>query len=131
MVSKFIGADYQSTKESVMQITERPVPNGVVLEITGDLTFTNQEQFTAAVEAVRQKGCRYLILNMADVRFVDSSGLGMLALVSQNFKLNQGKVSMLKPQCYVREIMNLANIPKLIPVYDNEPDALAGNQQAA
>ena len=55
----------------------------------------------------------------------------MLALVSQNFKLSQGKVSMLKPQSYVREIMSLANIQKLIPVYDNEQDALAGHRRAA
>ncbi len=114
-----------------MQIKERPVPNGVVLEINGDLTYANRERFKAAVEAVQKKGCRHLILNMADVRFVDSSGLGLLALVSQNFKLNQGRVSMLKPQSYVREIMSLANVPKLIPIFDNEQDALSGRAQAA
>ncbi len=114
-----------------MQTKERPVANGVVLELAGDLTYANREQFKTAVEAIRQKGCRHLILNMAEVRFVDSSGLGLLALVSQNFKLCQGKVSMLKPQSYVREIMSLANIQKLIPVYDNEQDALAGQQKAA
>ncbi|MBL8037726.1 MAG: STAS domain-containing protein [Nitrospira sp.] len=114
-----------------MQAKERPVLNGVVLELAGDLTYANREQFKTAVEAIRQKGCRHLILNMAEVRFVDSSGLGLLALVSQNFKLSQGKVSMLKPQSYVREIMSLANIQKLIPVYDNEQDALAAQQKAA
>jgi anti-anti-sigma factor len=114
-----------------MQTKERPVLNGVVLDLTGDLTYANREQFKTAVEAIRQKGCRHLILNMAEVRFVDSSGLGLLALVSQNFKLSQGKVSMLKPQSYVREIMSLANIQKLIPVYDNEQDALAAQQKAA
>jgi anti-anti-sigma factor len=114
-----------------MQTKERPVLNGVVLELAGDLTYANREQFKTAVEAIRQKGCRHLILNMAEVRFVDSSGLGLLALVSQNFKLSQAKVSMLKPQSYVREIMSLANIQKLIPVYDNEQDALAAQQKAA
>ncbi|MBH0206622.1 MAG: STAS domain-containing protein [Nitrospira sp.] len=110
---------------------ERLVPNGVILDITGDLTYANRELFKTAVERVRQKGCRHLILNMAEVRFVDSSGLGLLALVSQNFKLSQGQVSMLKPQSYVREIMILANIPKLIPVHDNEQDAVAEILKAA
>jgi anti-anti-sigma factor len=117
--------------DRTMQTKERPVANGVVLDLSGDLTYASREQFKAAVEAIRQKGCRHLILNMADVRFVDSSGLGLLALVSQNFKLSQGKVSMLKPQAYVREIMSLANLEKLIPVYDNEHDALAGQRRAA
>ena len=114
-----------------MQAKERPVLNGMILDITGDLTYANREQFKMAVESVRQKGCRHLILNMADVRFVDSSGLGLLALVSQNFKLNNGKVSMLRPQSYVREILGLANIPKLIPVFDSEEDAVNGKAQAA
>ncbi len=114
-----------------MQTKERPVPNGVVLELTGDLTYANREHFKTAVEAIRQKGCRHLILNMAEVRFVDSSGLGLLALISQNFKLSQGKVSMLKPQSYVREIMSLANIQKLIAVYDTEQDAIEGYRRAA
>lgn len=114
-----------------MQTKERSVPNGVMLELVGDLTYANREQFKSAVESIRQRGCRHLILNMEEVRFVDSSGLGLLALVSQNFKLSQGKVSMLKPQSYVREIMSLANIQKLIPVYENEQDALAGQPKAA
>jgi anti-anti-sigma factor len=114
-----------------MQVRERPVPNGVVLDLVGDLTYANRELFKSAVEAVRQKGCRHLILNMAEVRFVDSSGLGLLALVAQNCKISHGRLSMLKPQSYVRDIMTLANIPKLIPVYDNEADALAAYQMAA
>jgi hypothetical protein len=37
----------------------------------------------------------------------------------------QAQVSMLKPQSYVREIMSLANIPKMIPIYEREEEALA------
>lgn len=114
-----------------MQIKERPIPNAVVLDLHGDLTYAHRDLFKAAVEVLRQKGCRHVILNMTEVRFVDSSGLGLLALVAQNFKLNQGKVSMLRPQSYVREILGLANIPKLIPVFDHEQDAVNGKAQAA
>jgi len=114
-----------------MKIEERPVLNGVVLDITGDLTYANREVFTAAVEAVRRKGCRHLILNMAVVRFVDSSGLGLLALVSQQFKAAQGRVSLVNPQSYVLEIMSLANIAQLMAIYDTEQAAQAGSPQAA
>ncbi len=112
-------------------MTERPVTNGVILELAGDLTYANREEFKGAVDFLRQKGCRHLILDMAGVRFVDSSGLGLLALVSQNFKLTQGRVSLLRPQSYVREIMNLANIAQLMPIYDNEQDAVAGHPPQA
>jgi anti-anti-sigma factor len=114
-----------------MQLTERPVPNGVILELVGDLTYGNREAFKGAVDLLRQKGCRHLILDLAGVRFVDSSGLGLLALVAQHFKLAQGRVSLMRPQSYVREILSLANITQLMPIYDTEQDALAGHPQAA
>jgi anti-anti-sigma factor len=107
-----------------MQINERTVPQGTILDVVGDLTYANRAAFKAAVEKVKRTGCRHLIVNLEQVRFVDSAGLGLLVLVSQNFKLLQAQVSMLKPQSYVREIMSLANIPKMIPIYESEEDAL-------
>ena len=109
-----------------MQINERTMPQGIILDVVGDITYANRAVFKAAVERAKQAGCRHLIVNLEQVRFVDSAGLGLLVLVSQNLKLLQTKVSMLKPQRYVLEIMSLANIPKLIPIYENEQDALIG-----
>jgi len=107
-----------------MQIKERTAAQGIILDVEGDLTYANQAVFKAAVEKVKQTGCRHLIVNLEQVRFVDSAGLGLLVLVSQSFKLLQAQVSILKPQSYVREIMSLANIPKLIPIFESEEDAL-------
>ena len=107
-----------------MQIKERTMPHGIILDIAGDLTYANRAVFKAAAEKAKHAGCRHLIVNLEQVRFVDSAGLGLLVLVSQSFKLLQARVSMLKPQSYVREIMSLANIPKMIPIYENEEDAL-------
>ncbi|TKB66547.1 MAG: STAS domain-containing protein [Nitrospira sp.] len=108
-----------------MQIKERIVPQGIILDMAGDLTYANRAVFKAAVEKAKQAGCRHLMVNLEQVRFVDSAGLGLLVLVSQNFKLVKAQVSMLKPQSYVREIMSLANIPKMIPIYEREEEALA------
>jgi anti-anti-sigma factor len=107
-----------------MQIKERTVSQGVILDVEGDLTFANQAVFKAAAEQAKQTGCRHLIVNLEQVRFVDSAGLGLLVLVAQSFKLLQAQVSILKPQSYVREIMSLANIPKLIPIFEREEDVL-------
>ncbi len=106
-----------------MQIKERIVPQGIILDVAGDLTYANRAVFKAAVEKAKQAGCRHLMVNLERVKFVDSAGLGLLVLVSQNFKLMQAQVSMLKPQSYVREIMSLANIHKMIPIYEREEDA--------
>ena len=107
-----------------MDITQRAVKGATVLDLKGDLTYSTRAVFKTAIEQVKNSSCRHLIVNMEQVRFVDSSGLGLLVLVSQTFKLQQAQISLLKPQSYVREIMSLANIPKMIPIYESEDDAL-------
>ena len=107
-----------------MDITQRAVKDATVLDVNGDLTYSNRAAFKTAVEQVKDRGCRHLIVNLEHVRFVDSSGLGLLVLMSQGFKLQHAQLSLLKPQSYVREIMSLANIPKMIPIYETEGDAL-------
>lgn len=107
-----------------MEIKERAVPQGIILDVVGDLTYANRTVFKAAVEKATQARCKHLILNFEQVRFVDSAGLGLLVIAAQSFNRLQSQVSLLKPQSYVREIMSLANIPKMIPIYDSEEDAL-------
>lgn len=109
-----------------MQITERRVGHAVILDVVGELTYANRAAFKGATERVKQAGCRYVIVNMEGVRFLDSSALGMLALLSQSLKASQGMVGLLNPQSYVREIISLANLHRMLPIYNTEQDALAG-----
>jgi anti-anti-sigma factor len=109
-----------------MHITERRVGHATILDLVGELTYANRSTFKGAVERSKQAGCRHLILNMESVRFLDSSALGMLALLSQSLKCSQGVISLLNPQSYVREIITLANLHRMLPVYNTEQDALAG-----
>jgi anti-anti-sigma factor len=109
-----------------MQITERRIGHATILDLVGELTYANRSAFKGAVERSNQAGCRHLILNMEGVRFLDSSALGMLALLSQSLKASQGIISLLNPQSYVKEIITLANLHRMLPVYNTEEDALAG-----
>lgn len=114
-----------------MQITERRVGQSIILDLMGELTYANRTSFKTAVERSRQGGCRHLILNMQHVRFLDSSALGTLALLAQSFPAPQGTVCLLNPQSYVKEIITLANLHQILPVYTSEQDALAGSRLPA
>jgi len=111
-----------------MQITERRVGQAIILNLVGELTYANRSAFKGAVERSKQAGCRHLILSMERVRFLDSSALGRLALLVQNLKGSQATVRLVNPQSYVREIITLANLHRLLQVYNTEQDALAGER---
>ncbi|MGC3973846.1 MAG: STAS domain-containing protein [Nitrospira sp.] len=77
------------------------------------------------MERSKDSGVRHLILNMQGVRFLDSSALGTLALLTQRLSATQSTIGLLNPQSYVKEILTLANLHQLLPVYHSEQDALA------
>lgn len=114
-----------------MQITERRIGESVILDLVGELTYANRATFKAAVERSTFGGCRHLILNMQGVRFLDSSALGTLALLTQSLNVTQSTIGLLNPQSYVKEILTLANLHQLLPVYHSEQDALAGSRLPA
>ena len=111
-----------------MQISERRIGNVTILDLVGELTYATRSIFSGAVERSKQAGCRHLIVNLTSVRFLDSSALGMLALLSQSMKASHGTIRLLNPQSYVRDILALANLDRLLPVYNAEQDALAQEQ---
>ncbi len=114
-----------------MRVVERKAQSGTVLDLHERFDFGARGTFKEAVEKVRQEACSHLIVNMQGVTFMDSSALGLLVVTYQNFKRVNSKVSLLNPQGYVRQVLDLANIPNMMTVYDSESDALSAVPVAA
>jgi anti-anti-sigma factor len=108
-----------------MEIIQRACDTATVLALRGEFTYSTRKAFTAAVETAWTAGCEHLILNLEGVRFLDSAALGLLALTQSQCAQDRRRVSLVKPQPYVEEILRLANIHQLIPVYASEEAALA------
>ncbi len=66
-------------------------------------------------EAVKEG--RPIVLDLAQVSFVDSSALGLLVISHQNLKNKKIPFCLVNPQTYVRQVLDLANVAKMIPIY--------------
>lgn len=108
-----------------MRISERKEPSGTILYLHDRFDFSARVPFKEAVEKAQNEQCVHLIVDLSGVTFMDSSALGLLVVTYQNFKRSNNKVSLLRPQGYVRQVLDLANIPNLMPIYDDESVALA------
>lgn len=114
-----------------MQVTEREVNGLTVVDLEGRFDFSSRREFKDTMERLQQNGVRHVVLNLDKVTFIDSSALGLLVVAHQNFKLRQGRISLAQPQTYVRQILDLANIPKMIPVFAKLDEALMGHESQA
>ncbi|MCA9472449.1 MAG: STAS domain-containing protein [Nitrospirales bacterium] len=107
-----------------MQISEQTGEEGiVVLDLEGRFDFSSRKAFKDTVERIQKEGCSHIIINMDRVSFVDSSALGLLVIASQNLKCKHAQLSIVNPQPYVRQVLDLANVPKMVPVYSSLNEA--------
>jgi anti-anti-sigma factor len=116
--------DMRCTVEASMQIDRSSTDGAVVVRIEGRFEFSTRNEYKRLIGQIVQEGHRRLVLDLEGVTFLDSSALGLLLLTDQNFKLKKGSFSLVKPTGYVRQVIELANLPRVIPVYDSVDEAI-------
>lgn len=108
-----------------MHIERSLVQDIVVLRMEGRFEFGTRNEYKRLIGHIVQEGFRRLVLDLEGVSFLDSSALGLLLLTDQNFKLKKGTFSLVKPTGYVRQVIELANLPRVIPIFDTLEEAMA------
>src|SRR6266511_3514138 len=80
-----------------MNIIERTLNDVTVLDLEGNLALEGNKQFRLHVAAAIDAGVRKLILNLAGVPYMDSSGLGELISCYTAMQKLSGSVKLLHP----------------------------------
>src|SRR5580693_6626245 len=111
---------------SQLNIKERQSGEVTVLDLSGKVTIgEGSVQLREAVRKLLDDGKKKILLNLGDVAYVDSSGIGEL-VSSYTTTNNQG--GQLKLLNLTKKIQDLLMITKLLTVFetfDNEQAALA------
>ena len=109
-----------------LTIKERQAGDVTILDLSGKITIgEGSVQLREAVRKLLDEGKKKVLLNLGDVSYVDSSGIGEL-VSSYTTTGNQG--GQLKLLSLTKKIHDLLQITKLLTVfetYDSEADAVA------
>jgi anti-sigma B factor antagonist len=69
-------------------------------------------------------GSKKILLNLSDMDYIDSNGLGELVQVYRESQRRGASLRLLKPQDRVAKTLRLTNLLPMFPVYDTEEEAL-------
>ena len=108
-----------------LTIASREVDGVVVLDISGRITLgEGSVQLRDAVRGLISKGQKKILLNMGDVNYVDSSGLGELVSAYTSAKNQHGEVKLLSLTKKVHDLLQLTKLYTVFDIKDDEASAI-------
>jgi anti-sigma B factor antagonist len=108
-----------------LEIQEREREGVVILDLKGRITSGPEAgSFREAATAVAGRPSPNLVLNMAQVDYVDSTGLGAMVMVANSFKRNNGKVKLLNMNKRNIELLVMTKLATIFEIFNDEVDAI-------
>lgn len=87
-----------------------------------DATVTTD--FKARIFDLINRGNNQFLLNLSQVDFVDSSGLGAIISILKTLTLNNGRLVLCDLQAPVLSLFKLTRMDKVFQIFSNEKEAL-------
>ena len=108
-----------------MKINERTLNDVTVLDLDGNLAREENAQFKKRVHATIDAGARKLLINLAGVAHMDSSGLGELIHCYTSMRGVSGHVKLLHPNYRLKNLLVITKLITVFETFDSEPLALS------
>lgn len=108
-----------------LQIAERDVDDVTVLDLQGRLVLDETEQFRRRVEDLVQKNRLKILLNLKDVTYIDSAGVGMMVGKYLSVRRKGGDVKLLHLSRRSYRVMTITRLLTVFESFDAEDQALA------
>ena len=109
-----------------LTIASRGVDGVTVLDLSGRITLgEGSVQLREAVRDLISKGSKTMLLNMGDVNYIDSSGLGELVSAYTTSKNQGANLKLLSLTKKVKDVLQLTKLYTVFDIYDDEASAIA------
>ncbi|AFL89020.1 anti-anti-sigma factor [Terriglobus roseus DSM 18391] len=103
-----------------MKVSTRQVDGVTILDLSGRITLgEGSVTLRDAVRDLVAKGDKNILLNLGDVSYIDSSGIGELVSAFTSVKNSGGELKLLN---LTKKVHDLLQITKLYTVFDVKDD---------
>ena len=112
-----------------LNITERRSGSVTVLDLQGNIRLGEGNiELHNILRFLVEKGERRILLNLAEVSHIDSSGLGELVAGFATLQKNGGELKIVHLTARVKELLVITKLLTVFDVFDNERDAVESFQ---
>ncbi len=108
-----------------MQIHEREVNDVMVLDIHGKLTLgEGDELLRDKVNSLMHQGHKKMLLNLAEVPYIDSAGLGEIVRTYTTVTREGGSLKLLNLTKRIQDLLAITKLLTVFETFESENDAV-------
>ncbi len=108
-----------------MLVMHRTVEGIDIAALSGRLVMADVVEVRQQLLAIIEQGSGKLILDLAEVSFMDSSGLSVLVSAFKAARAKHGDIVLLKLTPRVLALIELTRLQQVFAIFDDEAPALA------
>lgn len=99
-----------------MEMTTTESDDGVLVKMTGQLDAGTVDPAKQKLEQLLKDGHNHFSLDLSDVTFIDSTGLGMLVGLLKKVRVGEGDVLLSGLRAPVRKIFELTHLDRVFKI---------------
>ena len=97
----------------------------MTLTIHGDLIGeTKGIELVELINNVLNGGAKYALVDIGDVRYINSSGIGVLITILTKFRNKGGEMYLIKPSEHVKKLLIITKLQAIFNIVDSKAEAL-------
>lgn len=111
-----------------MEISKRESGSVIILDVNGEIDLYNAPEIKETINNLIEEKKFNVIINLAKVSYIDSSGIGALISSLSNLKKFQGGLKIVNVSGSVRKVFELTKLTNFFEIYDSENEAAGAFQ---
>ena len=108
-----------------LDVKERQAGDVTILDMTGEVRIGEGAiSLRDSIRNLADQGKNKVLLNLAGVKYMDSSGVGELIANYTTIKRQGGQLKLLNLTQKIQDLLTITKLLTVFDVYENEADAL-------
>jgi anti-sigma B factor antagonist len=114
-----------------LSLATRSVSDHVVLEIGGEIDVYTAPRLRERLIEMVASGDKNIVVDLARVEFLDSTGLGVLVGAHRRLRATGGSLRLVCPHERLLKIFRITGLDSVFEIHSSVEDATGGTTQAA
>ncbi|MGB0909264.1 MAG: STAS domain-containing protein [Nitrospirales bacterium] len=108
----------------MVEVIVRGVKGATVVDLHGRLDFNARWHFKAIMNQCCLNESEHLIINLTELTFIDSAGLGFLVTAYLQFTGLKRRMTWIQPKGVVATMLDELKLQELVPICASERDVI-------